>query len=183
MQAALWLMALQGSFGAFDTIYYHEYRARLVAGGARTRPELLLHAARDVVYAILFATLGFIAWNGAWAGVLALLIATEIVLTMADFVVEVKVREPVGVLPGERVTHGAMAIIYGAFLANLAPEMLTWWSRPTGFAASASDAPGWLPWALLAMSVGVLLSGIRDACAAFGVRGAAFPWRTEGSDR
>jgi hypothetical protein len=44
---ALWLLALQGALGAFDTLYYHEWRARLPAGGDSTRDELRLHAARD----------------------------------------------------------------------------------------------------------------------------------------
>jgi hypothetical protein len=29
MTIALWLLAIQGVIGAFDTIYYHEWRARL----------------------------------------------------------------------------------------------------------------------------------------------------------
>ena len=48
MKPALWLMLLQGVLGAFDTLYYHELRARLPAGGARTRVELRVHAARDL---------------------------------------------------------------------------------------------------------------------------------------
>ena len=27
MTVALWLLALQGAIGAFDTVYYHEWRA------------------------------------------------------------------------------------------------------------------------------------------------------------
>ncbi len=182
MTAALWLMAVQGLLGAFDTAYYHEYKARLPAGGRRTRPELLLHAARDAIYAIVFLSLPFVAWQGAWSAVLALLLLTEVGLTMADFVVEVEVRKPVGVLPGERVTHGAMAIGYGAFLACLAPEMMAWWRAPTGFADGAAEVPGLLKNLLAALGVGVLLSGIRDACAAAGLPGAAFPW-TAGPSR
>jgi hypothetical protein len=171
MTAALWLLAVQGLLGAFDTAWYHEYRARLPAGGRRTRPELRLHAARDAIYAMVFLSLPFVAWQGALAAALALLLATEIVLTMADFVVEVEVREPVGVLPGERVTHAVMAIVYGAFLACLAPQLLAWWSAPSGFAAHAAEVPGLLQALLAALGVGVLLSGIRDACAAAGLPG------------
>jgi len=177
MTAALWLMAVQGLLGAFDTAYYHEYKARLPAGGARTRPELVLHAARDAIYAVVFLSLPFVAWHGAWAALLALLLVTEIGLTMADFVVEVEVRKPVGVLAGERVTHGTMAIIYGAFLANLVPELLSWSAAPTGFAPSTAAAPDALKVALAALGCGVLLSGIRDAYAAAGLPGGAFPWK------
>jgi hypothetical protein len=176
---ALTLMAFQGALGAFDTAYYHEYKARLPAGGARTRPELLLHAARDFVYAILFATLPSIAWCGAWAGVLVALILVEIIVTMTDFAIEVRVRAPVGVLPGERVTHGLMAIIYGAILASIAPHVLEWWSRKTALAAHGIETPGALRLLLGAMAVGVFLSGLRDAYAASGLPQGSFPWQRE----
>ena len=35
MTWALWLLMLQGILGALDTLYYHEWRARLVAYGPR----------------------------------------------------------------------------------------------------------------------------------------------------
>ena len=92
MNAVLGLMAVQGSLGAFDTLYYHEFRARLPAGGARTRPELWLHAARDFVYAALFASLPAFAWCGAFAWLLVGLIGFEILVTMADFAIEVRTR-------------------------------------------------------------------------------------------
>lgn len=183
MTAVLWLMLVQGLLGAFDTAYYHEYKARLPAGGRRTRPELLLHAARDAIYAIVFLSLPFVAWRGAWAAVLAALLLIEIALTMADFVVEVEVRKPVGVLPGERVTHGAMAIVYGAFLACLAPELLAWYTAPTAFTPSAIDALSSLKHLLAALGIGVLLSGIRDTYAATGLPGGAFPWKTASTTR
>ena len=43
MRTAIWLLLLQASLGAFDTLYYHEYRLKL-AHGAHTRVELRLHA-------------------------------------------------------------------------------------------------------------------------------------------
>ena len=46
---------------------------------------------------------------------LGLLLATEVRITLAGFIVEDKVRRPLGgLLPGERATHTIMAIIYGA---------------------------------------------------------------------
>ena len=64
MITALWLMAAQGVIGAFDTLYYHEWRARLPARGREASPELKLHAARDLLYGILFGTLPWFAWQG-----------------------------------------------------------------------------------------------------------------------
>ncbi len=56
MATALWLLALLGVIGAFDTLYYHEWRARL-PGRRSAAPELRLHAVRDFLYAVLFGAL------------------------------------------------------------------------------------------------------------------------------
>jgi hypothetical protein len=40
MTTALWLMAIQGAIGAFDTLYYHEWRARLPARGRQAYGSL-----------------------------------------------------------------------------------------------------------------------------------------------
>jgi hypothetical protein len=69
MRTAIWLLLLQASLGAFDTLYYHEYRLRL-AHGEHTRVELRLHASRDFAYAIIIGSLGFVTWHGAFAWVL-----------------------------------------------------------------------------------------------------------------
>jgi hypothetical protein len=90
MLAALWLLVVQGSFGAFDTLYYHEYRARLPAR-TEARAELLLHAGRDFVYAVIFGMLSRFEWRGVWAWVLAALLLIEIGITLTDFVVEDRV--------------------------------------------------------------------------------------------
>jgi hypothetical protein len=178
MTVVLWLMLFQGVLGAFDTVYYHEYRARLPAGGLQTRPELLLHGARDIVYAVLFSTLPFVAWHGLLAGALAALIAAEIVITLTDFAIEARTREPTGVQPGERITHGLMAIVYGAMIANLAPVALDWWQQPTAWLAVVHDVSPLLRWTLAAMAVGVFASGIRDFWAALGLPGGDFPWQS-----
>src|SRR5436190_19922649 len=103
MTAALWLLAVQGVIGAFDTLYYHEWRARLPARGRQVASELRLHALRDFLYAIIFGTLPWLAWQGMWAVALAAVLLAEICLTMADFVTEARVRKPIGdVYPGDR---------------------------------------------------------------------------------
>ena len=65
---------VQGTFGAFDTLYYHEYKLRLPAQPP-ARKELMLHASRDFVYALLFCTIGWVTWNGLFAWVFLLLLA------------------------------------------------------------------------------------------------------------
>lgn len=178
MTIALWLLFIQGLFGAFDTIFYHEIKAKLPALGSQVGAELRLHAARDFVYTILFGTLPWFAWSGMFSFALALLLVAEIVITMCDFVVEDRVRKPLGgVYPGERVTHGLMAILYGAVLAYLAPTILEWNRNATAFSAVQYDVPPALSWAMTAMAAGVLLSGIRDLCASIDLPGASFPWQ------
>jgi hypothetical protein len=178
MRVALWLLAIQGVIGAFDTLYYHEWRARLPAQGAQAASELKLHAARDFFYALLFATLPWIAWHGAWVLVLVAILIAEIILTLTDFVVEITVRKPLGdVYAGERVTHAVMGILYGAMIAGLIPVMLRWWSLPSALTVAPAVVSDLLRWALVVMAVGVSLSGLRDLYAAYELPRGAWPWR------
>lgn len=166
MDKVLWLLAVQGVLGAFDTLYYHEWRARLPMLRTAGR-ELKLHAARDFIYGIIFATLPWLAWRGWCAALLAVLMAAEICITLADFVTEDFSRRPLGgVFAGERVMHAVMGIVYGAMLACFVPILWTWWQQPTAFAFAPAPVPDWLRWLLNAMAVGVILSGLRDTFAA-----------------
>jgi hypothetical protein len=63
MKTALYLLGMQGIIGAFDTLFYHEWKARLPARGRRAAPELILHTARDFFYGVLFYTLPWFAWK------------------------------------------------------------------------------------------------------------------------
>ena len=74
------------------------------------------------------------------------------------------------VAPGERVTHGLMAIVYGAVLACLLPEIGRWIAEPTALTVSPVDAPPLLGGILGLMAVGVAVSGVRDLLASFGVK-------------
>lgn len=177
MTATLWLLAVQGTLGAFDTAYFHEWRARLPVR-PEMRTELALHAPRSVIYGIVFCSLPWIAWTGAAGVLLAVLLVAEAVITFTDFVVEDRVRTSLGgVFPGERVMHGLMAVVYGAFLAVFAPVLGGWIS--TGGSEPGATGPTLLLVALTTLGVGSLLSGLRDALVACGCHGAAWPWRPE----
>ena len=177
MITALYLFLVQGVLGAFDTLYYHEWRARLPARGILSAPELKLHAARDFLYAVLFGTLPWLAWQGRWTWLLIGVLVTEIVLTLTDFVVEVSVRKTLGdVYGGERVTHAIMGILYGAMIASLIPVLVEWAALPTALVIRPADAPLMLRTALLLMAVGVLVSGLRDLYAAYELPHGAWPW-------
>lgn len=175
MITALWLFCVQGALGAFDTLYYHEWRARLPGHVPGARPELVLHGARDLLYAMLFAALPFVRFEGLAAAGLAVVLLAEIAITLRDFVVEDEVRRPLGgVYPGERVMHAVMGIVYGAALAHLVPDLVADAQRPT--ALTPFDAPAPLRALMPLLALGVLLSGLRDLGAAFGPRWARFPW-------
>jgi hypothetical protein len=177
MRIALWLLAIQGVIGAFDTLYYHEWRARLPALGAAAASELKLHAARDFFYALLFGTLPWLAWHGRWVLLLVGVLVAEIILTLTDFVVEITVRKPLGdVYAGERITHAVMGILYGAMIASLIPVLIGWWTLPNGLVASG-DVPEAMRWALVTMAVGVTASGLRDLYAAHNLPGGGWPWK------
>jgi len=113
MESALLLLILQGFLGAFDTLYYHEFRLRLPTA-LTARKELKLHAARDFLYAIIFGSLAWRSWNGSWAWVLMGLLAAEVIITLWDFIEEDRSRK---VPAGERSMHAIMGLVYGAFLA------------------------------------------------------------------
>ncbi len=182
MMIVLILLAVQAGLGAFDTLYFHEWRARLVARVPTTTDELRLHAIRDFVYAILFATLPILAWRGAWTGVLVVLLIVEIVVTMGDFIVEERVRKPMGgVFPGERVTHALMGIVYGAMLGYFVPVLRDWVSEPTAIAPDGAGIPLAFTLLLLAMAAGVFVSGVRDTYALLQLPHGRWPWLKEAS--
>ncbi len=175
MKIVLWLLAIQGVAGAFDTLYYHEFRERLPARPTHAARELKLHAARDFLYAILFAALPRVQTHGAWAILLIAILIAEIVITMTDFAIEAVDRKPFGdVDPGERITHALMGICYGAMLAFFVPTLWSWIARPP--ALVAGEASLLITALLTVMSVGVFASGIRDICAALRLPGAGWPW-------
>lgn len=178
MTMVLLLLALQGAIGAFDTFYFHEWRARLPALGAQSAPELRLHAGRSFLYAVIFGTLPWLAWHGTWAIALAAVLVAEIVLTMWDFVVEIAVRKPLGdVYSGERITHAVMGIVYGGMLAFLIPILIDWSSRQATLVVTPIRDLSPLGWVLLIMAAGVFLSGARDLYAGLGLPGGGWPWR------
>jgi len=163
MTTVVLLLLVNGVLGAVDTLWYHEHRAALPRRPDRHRAELRLHAGRDAVYAVLYGTIGWVAWQGAWAAVLAGLLAVEIVITLADFVVEDRTRS---LSPGERVLHSVMAIVYGAMLTRLVPEIAGWSGEPTGLVAAPGAVPAALAITASVLAAGIALSGVRDAAAA-----------------
>ena len=154
------ILILHGLLGAFDTLYNHEWDARLPEQPTAA-PELKLHAGRSAIYAAVFVGLAWFEWHGALVVVLALLVLTEFALTLVDSVVEDRARE---VAPTERVVHMILGVTTGAWSGFVFYTGFTdWWSRPTGLAGTAYGTVSWL---LTAYAVGAALSATRDALAA-----------------
>jgi uncharacterized protein len=158
MTTALHCLLLLGLLGAFDTLYYHEWRLQLPETPTARR-ELRLHAARDFAYAIVFGSLAWITWNGAYIWPLAAILIFEIIVTLTDFIEEDRTRK----LPaGERVMHALMGIVYGVFLTLLYPYAVHWSRLASGFGAAGY---GVVSWVLTVFAAGVLASGVRDLSA------------------
>jgi uncharacterized protein (TIGR01777 family) len=155
----LWtLIAIQIAMGAFDTFYHHEMTERL-AWRPLQRHELQLHGVRNMLYALLFLTLGWLEVHGIWAMIVIAVLVAEVIITLMDFVEEDMSRK----LPAsERVNHTLLALNYGAILALLLPVLIEWATRHSDV---KSVFYGF--WSVLAAAsaVGVFLFGLRDLAA------------------
>ncbi len=158
MITALYVLLFLGALGAFDTLYYHEWRLRLPSTPSAA-PELRLHALRDFAYTIVFGSLAWTTWNGLWTWPLAGILVFEIWMTLTDFLEEDRTRR---LPPGERVMHAVMGIAYGVFLALLYPQAAGWMKLDSGFGAANY---GMVSWVLTVFATGVFMSGIRDLMA------------------
>jgi uncharacterized protein (TIGR01777 family) len=156
----LWiLIGIQIAMGAFDTFYHHEMTERL-AWRPSQRHELQLHGVRNILYALLFLTLGWLEVHGVWAIVVIVVLIAEVVITLMDFVEEDLSRK----LPAsERINHTLLALNYGAILVLLVPILIEWAGR-----SSEVQWASYGYWSILAAvaAAGVALFGLRDLAAA-----------------
>ena len=137
----VWLvLSVQVVLGFADVVVHHELIARLPwrSGAA---PELRLHAARNLAYAVIFLTLAWILPLGWTAWILAALLLAEATITFIDWIVEDSSRP----LPAsERALHGLLAINFGVLLALLAPSSGNGRvSRPPLSSSFAASGRGW----------------------------------------
>ena len=152
------LILAQALLGAFDNLWHHEITEQLARKRAAAR-ELTLHAARELLYAFLFFAFAWYEWHGAWAALIGAVFAVEVIITLADFIVEDQTRH----LPKlERILHTILAMNVGAVLIILAPILLEWWFAPTEV---RSVAHGVISWVFTVFSAGVLACSVRNALA------------------
>lgn len=156
-----WLLAAQGVVGGADTLINHEVIARLPQR-PEARGEIGLHAIRESIYATLFLGLAFFTWEGAFAWMLAALLAAEVVVTATDESIENRIR----LLPqNERVLHVFLTLNLGLLIAVLAPQLADWVTRPTDLVRADRGPFGWV------------LAALGLASAAWSLRDAAAWWR------
>ena len=155
MNTLLLMMIIQGCLGAFDTLYHHEFTERL-PWKPQAAQELWIHGVRNFFYAVIFASLGWVAWGGWLAYLFAAMLLGEIGLTLWDFVIEDRTRK----LPAsERITHTILAINYGVILALLAPELMRWSALPAAFHI---ESHGLWSWAMSLFALGVFAWAVFD---------------------
>jgi hypothetical protein len=105
--------------------------------------------------------------HGLWAIALASLLVFDVGISIADFALERRSRANLGGLPsGEYVLHMLMAILFGAFVALLAPNLIAWARSDTAVVASEALAVGCVRIILGLFAFCVLISGFLDAVAA-----------------
>ena len=155
----LWtLITIQIAMGAFDTFYHHEMTERL-AWRPSQRHELQLHGVRNMLYALLFLTLGWLEILGIWAMIVIAVLVAEVVITLMDFVEEDISRK----LPAsERINHTLLALNYGAILVLLLPLLIEWAGQSTAVKPAFYGL-----WSVLAAvsAAGVSSFGLRDLAA------------------
>jgi len=162
MSAAFALIVVQAVLGGIDNLWHHEITERLPT--RRTAAvELSLHAVREFLYSFVFLALAWFRWQGPWAVLIAGVVVLEILVTIADFVVEDRTRR----LPAlERVLHTLLAINYGAAVAFLTPVIVGWFELPAGvFRTSHAFSV-----VFTIFGIGVFMWSLRNAIAVLALR-------------
>ena len=152
------LLLLQTLLGGFDNLWHHEITERLPAKRSASG-ELALHATREFIYSVVLLLLAWFEPRGIWTCLLIVLLALEIVITLADFVVEDRTRR---LPPLERVLHTILAINFGVVLSALTPALITWWSLPTQLVPVDHGMYSWL---FSSIATGTFLWSVRNAIA------------------
>ena len=160
------VLFVQALLGGFDNLWHHELAARLPSRRAARR-ELVLHALREAIYAVLFVGFAWLEWLGPWALLPAALLLVELAITCADFLEEDRSRR---LPPFERVLHTVLATGYGVLLGVIAPVLLAWVGQPAGLRLVDHGIASWF---FTLAGCGVAAWSLRNALAAHRLRSAA----------
>jgi hypothetical protein len=158
MAPILCLLVFHGLLGGADVVVNHELRDRLPQQ-SWARSEEALHSARELVFAMQFAGLGWLQWKGVFAWIPALLIAAEFAISFTDTLLEDHIRR---VSALERGMHVVLFINFGAWSALLMRMLVDWHAQPAGLHLVHHGA---LTWLLSLLSLLALVWSLRDAAA------------------
>jgi hypothetical protein len=159
MPLFVYVLLLHGVLGFLDIVVNHELLAKLPKRGDAAS-EQALHAAREVIFAFLFACLAWYEWHGALVWWIAALLLAEVIVSAYDVIVEGDTR----VLPtAERVLHLLLFINLGMVIVLVAYALAWWHGAETGVVRVDY---GWASWVLTLMSALSLVWAVRDGVAA-----------------
>ncbi|KQQ88446.1 hypothetical protein [Massilia sp. Leaf139] len=159
MPPYVYVLLLHGVLGFLDIIVNHELLAKLPKRSDAAGEEAL-HAARETIFACLFACLAWYEWHGAWAWWIGALLLAEVIVSTRDVILEGDTR----ILPvSERVLHLLLFISLGVLITLVGHALLWWHGAPT---AAVRVDYGWASWVLTAMSVLSFIWAMRDGVAA-----------------
>ena len=159
MPPFVYVLILHGVLGFIDIIVNHELLEKLPARGDSSQEEGL-HAARETIFACLFASLAWFEWHGVLAWWIAGLLLCEVLVSSWDVIVEGDTR----VLPvSERVLHLLLFVNLGITITLVAHALLWWQAGP---AELVRVDYGWASWVLTGLSVLSAIWAVRDGAAA-----------------
>jgi hypothetical protein len=146
--------------GAFDVFFFHRHTCHL-SERAESRVEAWIHVARGAVYALQLSLVPNVRFEGRAYAVFVALFVADVVIAVADILVEPASRRGIGGLPpGEYLMHIVLSVLVGAMLHALIAATWGWPSLPTAIRVVPA-APAALRMALGALALGcVLESGV-----------------------
>jgi hypothetical protein len=161
MPTASILLLVIGLLGAFDVFWFHRRQARLNER-PECRAEAVVHVARGFVYVAQFVAIPNVAFHGRWVLALLALFAIDVVIGIADVLIEPASRRAQGGLPGgEYLAHLVLSVLVGALLREVAVTAWSWWPEATALRFE-SAAPTSIRVALAILAVGCLFVTLLD---------------------
>ncbi len=148
------ILSLQVIIGSFISLWHHELIEKLPSE-INARHELALHAARELIYSIIFFGLAWYEWRGSYSIILSALFFIMLMVSLCDIIIEDKTRK---LSTLERILQTILVINIGIFLAVFYPILSNWFSsnsvmKPINY--------GVWSWILTLYSAGTLIWSLR----------------------